>query len=70
MKATDREGFITLTNRMINDKQFYSEGVEISRQLITQFEKASIRKRLIEIFQNVLDNYQLNISQMTPQLAD
>jgi hypothetical protein len=55
---------------MINDKQFYSEGVEISRQLITQFEKASIRKRLIEIFQNVLDNYQLNISQMTPQLAD
>lgn len=50
------EEFITLTKRMIIDRQFYNEGLKISEQLLRQFDKDIIRKKLINIYQSLLNN--------------
>ena len=50
------EEFITLTKRMIEDNQFYNEGLKISEQLLSQFDKDIIRKKLISIYQSLLGN--------------
>jgi 1,2-diacylglycerol-3-alpha-glucose alpha-1,2-galactosyltransferase len=50
------EEFITLTKRMIEDNQFYNEGLKISEQLLSQFDKDIIRKKLISIYQSLLCN--------------
>jgi 1,2-diacylglycerol-3-alpha-glucose alpha-1,2-galactosyltransferase len=56
LKASDNDEFIKLTERMINDKDFYNEGLRISQQLLKQFDKENIRKKLIEIYQTLYSN--------------
>jgi 1,2-diacylglycerol-3-alpha-glucose alpha-1,2-galactosyltransferase len=56
LKASDKDEFIRLTKRMIYDKDFYNEGLRISQQLLKQFEKENIRKKLIEIYQTLYSN--------------
>jgi len=56
IKAGSTEEFITLTKRMIEDNQFYNEGLKISEQLLRQFDKDIIRKKLISIYQSLLSN--------------
>ena len=50
------EEFIALTKRMIEDNQFYNKGLKISEQLLKQFDKDIIRKKLISIYQSLLCN--------------
>jgi 1,2-diacylglycerol-3-alpha-glucose alpha-1,2-galactosyltransferase len=56
IKAGNIEEFITLTKKMIEDNQFYYEGLKISEQLLRQFDKDIIRKKLISIYQSLLSN--------------
>jgi 1,2-diacylglycerol-3-alpha-glucose alpha-1,2-galactosyltransferase len=58
LKAAGTYEFIALTKRMISDKEFYNEGLMISEQLIRQFDKTMIRKKLLNVYQNLLDNQQ------------
>jgi 1,2-diacylglycerol-3-alpha-glucose alpha-1,2-galactosyltransferase len=55
LKAGSKEDFISLTKKMIIDKQFYNEGLKISEQLLTQFNKDIIREKLIDIYQSLLN---------------
>jgi 1,2-diacylglycerol-3-alpha-glucose alpha-1,2-galactosyltransferase len=56
IKAGSTEEFITLTKRMIEDTQFYNEGLKISEHLLRQFDKEIIRKKLINIYVSLLNN--------------
>jgi 1,2-diacylglycerol-3-alpha-glucose alpha-1,2-galactosyltransferase len=56
LKAGNKEDFINFTKKMILDKQFYNDGLKISEQLLRQFDKDIIRKKLIDIYKSLLDN--------------
>jgi 1,2-diacylglycerol-3-alpha-glucose alpha-1,2-galactosyltransferase len=56
IKAGSTEEFISLVKRMIGDKQFYNEGLNISEQLLIQFDKDIIRAKLISVYQSLLDD--------------
>lgn len=56
LKAGSIEEFIKLTKRMIADEEFYNEGLSISEQLLVQFDKDIIRKKLIEIYRELLSS--------------
>jgi 1,2-diacylglycerol-3-alpha-glucose alpha-1,2-galactosyltransferase len=56
LRAASTEEFINLTGRMINDTEFYREGMKISDKLILQFDKESIRKKLIDLYQSLINN--------------
>ncbi len=58
LKAKDNEGFIALIRKMTYDKEFYSEGLKISEQLITQFDKDIIRNKLICVYKGLLSETQ------------
>lgn len=55
LKASDKEEFISLTKRMILDREFYEEGLKISQQLLRQFDKELIRKKLINTYMSLLN---------------
>jgi 1,2-diacylglycerol-3-alpha-glucose alpha-1,2-galactosyltransferase len=61
LKAGSTGEFIALTKRMIEDKQFYNEGLKLSEQLLTQFDKDIIREKLISVYQNLLSNWQSSV---------
>jgi 1,2-diacylglycerol-3-alpha-glucose alpha-1,2-galactosyltransferase len=56
LKAETTEEFIRLTKRMIDDKEFYEEGLKISEQLLRQFDKDQIRYKLLNIYEDLLCN--------------
>ena len=56
LKARDNAEFINLTKRMIHDKDFYNEGLNISEQLIKQFDKNIIRGKLINLYETLIGN--------------
>jgi len=56
LKANTTSEFIDLTKRLIHDKTFYKEGVKISKELITQFDKNKIRAQLIQLYQELYQN--------------
>jgi 1,2-diacylglycerol-3-alpha-glucose alpha-1,2-galactosyltransferase len=61
IKAASTGEFVSLTKRMIEDKQFYSAGLRISEQLLTQFDKDIIREKLIAVYQSLLNDWQSSI---------
>jgi 1,2-diacylglycerol-3-alpha-glucose alpha-1,2-galactosyltransferase len=61
LKASNKEEFISLTERMITDEQFYNDGLKISEQLLMQFDKEIIREKLITVYQSLLNNWQSSI---------
>jgi len=65
LKAFNKEEFIILTKRMIHDKNFYNEGLEISERLLTQFNKDIIRTKLIDIYQGLLTHYQSTMLELS-----
>jgi 1,2-diacylglycerol-3-alpha-glucose alpha-1,2-galactosyltransferase len=65
LKAGNKEEFIILTKRMIHDKNFYNEGLEISERLLTQFNKDIIRTKLIDIYQGLLTHYQSTMLELS-----
>jgi 1,2-diacylglycerol-3-alpha-glucose alpha-1,2-galactosyltransferase len=56
LKACTTEQFIDLIKRMMNDKEFYKEGLSISNKLLTQFDKNKIRKELISLYKSLINN--------------
>ncbi len=69
LRASSTEEFISLTKRMRDDNDFYNEGVDISGQLLKQFDKDIIRRKLINVYDNLLSNWQasnidLSLTQM------
>jgi 1,2-diacylglycerol-3-alpha-glucose alpha-1,2-galactosyltransferase len=57
LKAATKEEFISLTKRMIDDKEFYNEGLKISKQLLMQFDKDQIREKLLSIYEDLLSDW-------------
>jgi 1,2-diacylglycerol-3-alpha-glucose alpha-1,2-galactosyltransferase len=55
LKAKDTPEFISLTKRMAADAKFREEGRAVSGRLLTQFDKTEIRKRLLVLYRDVLD---------------
>jgi 1,2-diacylglycerol-3-alpha-glucose alpha-1,2-galactosyltransferase len=56
LKASDTSDFIRQTKRMINDEDFFREGTRISEILIQQFEKEAIRKKLVSLYESLINN--------------
>jgi 1,2-diacylglycerol-3-alpha-glucose alpha-1,2-galactosyltransferase len=56
LKAADKEEFISMTKRMISDRDYYNKGLNISQQLLRQFDKDLIRQKLINIYRSLSDN--------------
>ena len=62
LKARSTAEFISLTRKLINDKQFYNEGLKISEQLLTQFDKDIIREKLINVYKSLLNTWQTSVA--------
>jgi 1,2-diacylglycerol-3-alpha-glucose alpha-1,2-galactosyltransferase len=56
LKADDNEQFIIMVKRMISDKKFYEDGIEISHRLLAQFEKEIIREKFVTLYKSLLLN--------------
>lgn len=50
LKAKDKEEFISMTRKLMNDKTFFEDSKKVSNQLITQFDKVEIRKKYMELY--------------------
>jgi hypothetical protein len=50
MQLLIKVNFIELTRKMIYNKEYHNEDLVISERLLTQFDKSSIRERLITIY--------------------
>lgn len=59
LSARTTEEFISLTRKIMNDKAFFEEALEISKQLLRQFDKDVIRRKLIDTYQSLLESSQL-----------
>lgn len=53
LKADTTEEYIAITKRLIENRQDYNNGLLISKQLITQFDKDRIREKLINLYQQL-----------------
>jgi 1,2-diacylglycerol-3-alpha-glucose alpha-1,2-galactosyltransferase len=69
IKAGSTAEFITLTKRMIEDREFYNEGLKISEQLLVQFDKEIIREKLISVYKSLLINHPSSIRLSTPLIS-
>ena len=56
LKAAGTGEFIDMTKRIMQDRQLYSEGIKISEQLLTQFERENIRRELISVYNSLTYN--------------
>lgn len=56
LKATGNDQYIQMVRRMIRDKDFYRQGVEISNRLLTQFDKERIREKFIALYESLSMN--------------
>jgi 1,2-diacylglycerol-3-alpha-glucose alpha-1,2-galactosyltransferase len=56
IKATDTDDFIRITKMMLADFDFYHKGLIISQNLIKQFDKEAIRKKLIDLYSSLVNN--------------
>jgi 1,2-diacylglycerol-3-alpha-glucose alpha-1,2-galactosyltransferase len=52
-KANDNAQFVEWVKRLMNDKESYAKGIEISQRLITQFDKENIREQLIHLYSDL-----------------
>jgi 1,2-diacylglycerol-3-alpha-glucose alpha-1,2-galactosyltransferase len=50
LSAKNTEEFIDITSKMMNNKEFYAEGLKVSANLIKQFDKTVIRQKLINLY--------------------
>lgn len=57
-KGTTHDDFAEWIARLASDPEFYHHGVQVSQQLITQFEKDTIRKQLISLYKDVMERAQ------------
>jgi len=50
LKAATTNEFIEMTKQLMTDKTIYSNGLQVSKQLITQFDKDKIREKLVSLY--------------------
>ena len=62
IKAGSNAEFISLTKRMIEDREFYNEGLGISEQLLIQFDKEIIRQKLISVYKSLLNSWESSVA--------
>ena len=62
IKAGSTAEFISLTKRMIEDREFYNEGLRISEQLLIQFDKEIIRQKLISVYKSLLNSWESSVA--------
>lgn len=55
LKAGSTKEFMEMTSLMISNTESYSRGKEISAQLVRQFDKDEIRRRLISLYQSLMN---------------
>jgi len=53
LKAKDIAGFIELIKRLIYDREFYLKGIEISKNLLKQFDENKIQNQLVHLFNDL-----------------
>jgi 1,2-diacylglycerol-3-alpha-glucose alpha-1,2-galactosyltransferase len=56
LKAGNKEQFIDMVKRMMSEKKYYNDGIEISHRLLAQFEKEIIREKLVTLYKSLLLN--------------
>ena len=56
LKANNNEGFVKWIHTMMESHNAYQMGLEVSRKLISQFDKNEIRKQLIELYTTLNTN--------------
>jgi hypothetical protein len=47
---------------MIEDREFYNEGLRISEQLLIQFDKEIIRQKLISVYKSLLNSWESSVA--------
>lgn len=57
-KGNTHDDFAAWIARLQSDKSFYEQCVQASRQLLTQFEKETIRKQLISLYKDLIERAQ------------
>jgi 1,2-diacylglycerol-3-alpha-glucose alpha-1,2-galactosyltransferase len=63
LKAGNTREFIDMTRKMIYDASYYEEGLAISGQLLIQFDKKNIRNKLISLYQNLMQDFEIKNSE-------
>lgn len=53
LKARDLAEFVSLTQRLISDGQFYADATALSRALVTQFDRRQIRAELMQLYKDL-----------------
>ena len=59
LKAGNNSEFIALTKRLLNNKEYYSEALLISENLIKQFDKETIRIQLLLVYNQLFSDTNL-----------
>lgn len=68
LKASTTDEFIHMTRHLMEDETFYREALQISDQLISQFEKKNVRDKLIQLYEWVCSE-DVNLVETTCSLA-
>ncbi len=53
LKAKTTPAFIELTKKLLHDSSFYDQGLQISSEMVKQFEQEKIRHELIKMYQGL-----------------
>lgn len=61
LKSENVDGYIALLRRLMDDPGFYETGIQISLQLLTQFDKDLIRKKLMDIYTQLYNQSKLQM---------
>jgi len=56
LQADDNEGFVKWIRRLMGSHTDYQTGLDVSKKLISQFDKDEIRKQLIELYTTLYKN--------------
>ena len=56
LHADNNEQFVNGIKKLMNNKEDYERGIEISNQLVSQFDKNKIRSQLIDIYETLNKN--------------
>ncbi|RYE25477.1 MAG: glycosyltransferase, partial [Sphingobacteriaceae bacterium] len=54
LKGKTISDFINITQKLITEPDFYAEGLQLSADLIKQFDQEKIRQKLIDLYQSLL----------------
>jgi len=57
LNAKSTEEFICLTTSLLTNPDFYRVGVDLSKEVIKEFDKEGIKQQLLELYRSVLNIY-------------